>query len=275
MFSNEYNKKIQKEIENINRQFIAHQRRTGRGDVQVGSGQYLLGRAVGGAAAGGAATGGAATGGECPHCQGSGILDLVKLPFKMMGLGESRGEELAKMAESYEGGKKKRGRPRKAKGGAEGAGILDIVKLPFKALKVFGLGKKKKGGAETGGANSLNNTGGAETGGKRKRGRPRKAAGGSLFGTLAKAANMFNMSGPTPLENIVGPEATNAFKNMAYDAIGSKLGLGKPKKAKAEKKVKKVVKSPWVAHVKKWAADHKMKYGDAMKDKACAKAYHK
>lgn len=261
MFSNEYNKKIQKEIEEINRKFIAHQRKTGRGDIQVGSGQHLLGRAVGGSLTGGAETGGAQTGGMCPHCQGSGILDLVKIPFKMMGLGESRGEEIAKMAEAYEGGKKKRGRPRK-----NGAGLLDLVKIP---LKVLGLGK----------------TGGAETGGKKKAGRPRKAqggaeTGGSLFGTLAKAANMFNMSGPTPLENIVGPEATDAFKNMAYDAIGSKLGLGKPKKAKPTKpakpaKAKKATKSPWVAHVKKWAVDHKMKYGDAMKDNACKKAYRK
>lgn len=51
-------------------------------------------------------------------------------------------------------------------------------------------------------------------------------------------------------------------------------GRGTAPKIKRNGKVKQVSKSPWVAHVKKFSAIHKIPYGVAMLDAKCKASYH-
>jgi hypothetical protein len=54
------------------------------------------------------------------------------------------------------------------------------------------------------------------------------------------------------------------------------LGKGKAKKKAAAKDGRKANKtSPWIAHVKAFAAKHKMKYGEALSDPRASASYHK
>jgi hypothetical protein len=54
------------------------------------------------------------------------------------------------------------------------------------------------------------------------------------------------------------------------------LGLGKGKKKAAAKDGRKGNKtSPWITHVKAFAAKHKMKYGEALSDPRTSASYHK
>lgn len=51
-------------------------------------------------------------------------------------------------------------------------------------------------------------------------------------------------------------------------AVGGKRKGSKKQKAAASR-------SPWIQHVKQWAADHGMTYGEAMRDPRCSASYHK
>jgi hypothetical protein len=79
----------------------------------------------------------------------------------------------------------------------------------------------------------------------------------------------------TPLAKLVGPQAISAFKDAASDVIGKQLGLGRPKKShkKAAGTRAAAAQNPWIAHVKKFAAQHGISYREALRNPACKSSY--
>lgn len=280
MFDTPYNREVAREMAHLNRKYARHV-----GDVGDGagiSGGILTGgrRKIGGEfeLEGAALSGGRrrVRKGRGEDMEGGNILDMLKLPFKLIGLGED--------AEGVEGAALSGGRRKRAAHKKRGGNILDMIKLPF---KLIGLGEdaegvegaavsggrrrvhKKRGGILTGGEE----TGGILTGGRRKRAAPKKH-GGNIVRSAIDLANMFyDPISDTPLAKIVGPQAISAFKDVASDVIGAQLGLGRPKHKKAAGTRAAAAQNPWIAHVKKFAAQHGISYREALRSPACKSSY--
>ena len=265
MFSNSYNKKIQSEVLDLNKRFIQHQQRVGRSMLNDATNM------VGGAEDPWAFTGGAK--------EGAGILSGL---LSDIGLGKPKrgGQCACEVGETGNccGGKKRRGRPRKAMG-KKGKGIFSGL------LSKIGLGEGDLVEAETGGKKrrgrprkGMGITGGADTGGKKRRGRPRK--GGNWVDDMTSGISQ-------GMNAVLAPIASVA---QSVAPLAPLLALGKPKRGRKgkgitggadtggkRKKGKGIAggASKWISHVKKWAKDHKMKYNEALKDAKCKMAYRK
>lgn len=269
MFDTPYNREVARDVAHLNRQYSQHV-----GDIGDGAG-----------ISGGRKRVQHKRGGEF-ELEGGNILTSHWAPHWLTGRGE--GAEDSECA-GVSGGRKrvhhKRG-VRKGRGeGAEGGSILDLVKLP---LKMLGLGEgsalsggrkriyHKRGGILTGGEDEVE--GGILTGG-RKRVHRKRGGRNDLVRAGMDIANMFyDPVASSPLGQLVGPKVLSAARDVGSDILGNIIGLGRPKKAVHHKKAAgtraSAAQNPWIAHVKKFAAQHGISYREALRNPACKASYH-
>jgi hypothetical protein len=298
MLDTDYNRKISNQIEEINRKYISHARKIG-----LGTQKGLL-RVVGGSAyqnelnvdrVGGARrrVGRAITGGEETQMEGEGIFSGL---LSDIGLGKKKGK--GETGAGSTGGRRRRGkgetgagneepveggRRRRRGKGETGAGIFSGL------LSDIGLGKKGKGEpilnqVQEGGRRRRRGKG--ETGagifsgllsdiGLGKKGKGETGAGGSggRRRRVGKGDDNNNSSGG--LLETVGHLLPLAEEALPLLALGKKKKGNKSKISDTGAGVSggKKKTSPWIAHVKAFAKQHKMKYNEALKDPKCRASY--
>lgn len=227
MLGSAYDKKISDEVKRLNRQYVAHMKRVGRG------------------ISGGGISGGA------------GLADLLQipmqmlsLPLKMLGLGGAvpigAGISGGAMGDVY------------GSGISGGAGLADLFQLPMQLLSgILGGGNMPpqqlrfgsnpatwspntanyaKGGGVYGGFSS----GGASSGGASSGGRKRRV------GVVHRRKR--------------GGALLQGFDGAGYDGGFSSGGRGPSAKSKAAAK-----HNPWIEHVRQTAADEGISYKEALK----------
>jgi hypothetical protein len=259
MFSTAYNRKIADEVYKLNKKFIEHQHKVGRAMMNGGA-DYMM------------------EGGNWVDDMTSGISQGMNAilgpigavaqnvaPFlPLLGVGKRKAGRPRKMKGGAEvgagvtGGKRKAGRPRKTTKGYKGKGEELLMEEPVeggkrKGGKLIDLLKNYKGGAEVGAG---------VTGGKKK---VHKIKGGmkgeGIFSSLLSKIGLGEGEMPESEEDMEGGKRRKGKKGKGVTG-GASTG-GKKKRSA----------SPWIAHVKAYAKAHKMKYNEALKDPKCKASY--
>jgi len=238
MFNSAYNRKIAGDIDDINRKFVMHEKYVGRGrhgGAEGSAGMTFSTGAIGRSAASGKMGLGAGMSGGNFLETALGFAPLL-LGLGYSSEGEDEGEEMGCRC----------GRSR-CTCGMRGCGVdpkalalLEGVKPMVKRKPRRKVAPKK---AEMKGKGVSNYEVEDFEGGA--------LSGGDWLDTLSSAVKLAPLFG---------------------------LGKGKKKAAKVagEKDGRKANKtSPWIAHVKAFAAKHKMKYGEALSDPRTSASYHK